>query len=120
MIVIFFRNIYIPQSSLELILNDPNKYSFSLRHGTNIVGGNYILKESNINWNIYEKQEQPEWSYPFSVDGHIYSKRIIDRLINKIIFKNPNTLEAHLCLLYKRKKNIVICFFKQIKLPFWF
>ena len=42
----FFRNIYVPQSSFELIFGNPDKYSFSLGHGANIAGGNYILKES--------------------------------------------------------------------------
>ena len=103
---IFLRNIFVPQSSLDSISNNPDKYSFSLRHGTNITGGNYTSKDSSICWNIYEKQEHPEWSYPFSVDGHIYSKRLIDRLINKIILHNPNTLEAHLACFIKEKKML--------------
>ena len=117
---VFFRNINVPQSSTELISRNPDKYSFSLRHGTNITGGNYILKESNITWNIYEKQEHPEWSYPFSVDGHIYSKRMIDLLINKIILNNPNTLEAHLACYIKEKKILSHVFSNKLSCLYGF
>ena len=117
---IFLRNIFVPQSSLELILNNPDKYSFSLRHGINITGGNYTSKDSGICWNIYEKQEHPEWSHPFSVDGHIYSKRLIDRLINKTIHNSPNTLEAHLACYIKEKKILANVFSNKLSCLYGF
>ena len=36
------------------------------------------------------------WHYPMSLDGHIFRKADFAKLIPKLNFSNPNTLEANL------------------------
>lgn len=88
------------------LLNKVKKdgYSYSLRHGANIVGGNFIYCDNFIEWNRKARQNHSEWSYPFSVDGHIYNKKTIQRILKIVIFNNPNTLEGNVAC-YVNKSN---------------
>lgn len=47
------------------------------------------------------------WSYPISVDGHIFTKKEIEITINKINFHAPNSLESEL--------QRFLCHFKEKK-----
>ncbi|MBD3315106.1 MAG: hypothetical protein GF344_04920 [Chitinivibrionales bacterium] len=44
-------------------------------------------------WN-YRKGSPSPWSYPFSLDGNILKGRTLKRMIKRINFKAPNTLEG--------------------------
>jgi len=100
----FFRDFSIPDLALCKISEHPSIASFSLRHGKNIGGGNFVELHDSLYWNIYDPQEHPEWSFPFSIDGHIYSKLFIERSFSKVWFKNPNTLEGNIACYVKEKK----------------
>lgn len=96
---IFIREVEIKKEILNWINQNPNQHSFSLRLGTsiNIPPIGLPTPEDNIiSWTYPQYIKYKNWGYRFSVDGHIYSKKIILRLITRIIFNNPSTLEAHL------------------------
>ena len=99
---LFYRNIEIPDLQ-------PNSV-FGLRHGTHLVGGKYNTTETGIEWNIYENDKTTDWGYPFSVDGHIYSKEALLKITGKIIFNNPNAMEGNIAC-YLQEKQL----FSQIK-----
>ena len=92
-----------PELMQKLELNGQS-YSYSLRHGKNILGGNYAEMRDFIEWDITKKHDHSEWSYPFSVDGHIYNKKILLHIYRKVIFKNPNTLEGNVACYIRDKK----------------
>jgi hypothetical protein len=100
----FYKPISILQPVLADIRRRPLHNSFSLRHGTNIMGGNFSYRNALLSWNVFEDHDHPEWSHPFSVDGHIYSKRFILKAFRKVWFKNPNTLECNVACYVKEKK----------------
>jgi hypothetical protein len=92
----FVDSIEIKTIFLDRIRKNKWNYCYSLRHGKNLFGGKYIEEKDGIEADRNDKHEHSEWSYPFSVDGHIYSMIVIRKLFRKIIFKNPNTLEGNI------------------------
>jgi hypothetical protein len=108
----FYKTVAVPEMAVNEIKSNPSKFSFSLRHGTNIFGGNYSSQPA-FNWNIYSKQKHPEWSHPFSVDGHIYGKSFMLHVMNKVWFKNPNTLECNLACYIREKKLVSMVYFNK-------
>lgn len=96
---IFIREVVINDDILEWINQDPNQNSFSIRLGQSINTPQKQLPSpirNIINWDYSDYDKSNNWGYRFSVDGHIYSRQLILKLINNIIFNNPSTLEAHL------------------------
>ena len=96
---IFIREVEINDDILEWINQDPNQNSFSLRLGQSINTPQKQLPSpirNIISWDYSDYDKSNNWGYRFSVDGHIYSRQLILKLINNIIFNNPSTLEAHL------------------------
>jgi hypothetical protein len=98
-----YRDVEIPNLQDE-------KSVFSLRHGMHLVNGKYKKTENGIEWNVYGNDEATDWGYPFSVDGHIYNKAALLKIIRKIIFNNPNTMEGNIACYFKEKQ-----LFSQIK-----
>ncbi len=110
----FFNRINVSAYPLKQIRENPHTSSFSLRHGSNIMGGNYSAINGLLYWNIFDKQEHPEWSFPFSIDGHIYNKEFIYTTFSKVWFKNPNTLEGNVAC-YIREKAILPTVYSNIE-----
>lgn len=92
---IFVNQIDIKSALLQKVENHGFKFSYSLRHGENIIGGNYKKNTDFIEWNIINSNKHSDWNYPFSVDGHIYNIKAMLEIFRKVIFKNPNTLEGN-------------------------
>ena len=100
---LFYREIIIPQESIQRMIDTSGKTSFSLVHGANIEGGVYTIEKDIIQLNIKDNDEKT-WGYPFSVDGHIYLKNKILPVLKNTIFNNPNTLEGNLCAYVKKRQ----------------
>jgi hypothetical protein len=101
---LFYKNIEINPELLYKITLYPKYFSYSLRHGTNIVGGNYENFSDRITWQLISTDNNSEWSYPFSVDGHIYAKDEVMKILFRVLFKNPNTLEGNVACYVKEHK----------------
>jgi len=78
---------------------------FSLRLGKNCnyshpANLHYELAEHEIDGEYmtfdYTKQQNGDFRYPLSTDGHIFNTNFIKDLLIQIDFKNPNTLEMFL------------------------
>jgi hypothetical protein len=78
---------------------------FSLRLGKNCnyshpANLHYELGEHEIDGEYitfdYTKQQNGDFRYPLSTDGHIFNTKLIKDLLIEIDFSNPNTLEAFL------------------------
>lgn len=90
--IVFYRK---PEFLHGLLLSED--FCYSLRLGQNIV--NCPVKHNSngmydIRWKWSEAKKY--FSYPLSVDGHIFRTDQIRGLIEQIEFTNPNKLEAHL------------------------
>jgi hypothetical protein len=49
-----------------------------------------------LKWKWNDNMQSPDWSYPLSVDGHIFYRAELLAALKNINFKNPNTLEANM------------------------
>lgn len=106
---LFIRDVEIGNDIKDWIKQKPEQNSLSLRLGLGINTPQKPLPKSIngiITWKYSDYTEYKNWGYPFSVDGHIYSKKLIKPLLDKIIFNNPSTLEAHLYD-YSMKKHLL-------------
>lgn len=96
---LFIRNVEIGKGTKDWIEQKPEQNSLSLRLGLGVNKAQKTLPQpidGIIEWKYSDYTEYKNWGYPFSVDGHIYSRKLIKSLLEKIIFNNPSTLEAHL------------------------
>ena len=107
-----------------------NKIIFSLRLGKNCVYSHpanlhYQLGEHEINGVFmsfdYTKQQNGDFKYPLSTDGHIFNTNLIKDLLIEVDFRNPNTLEAYLqrFVMSNSISNTVKCFLesKLVSIP---
>lgn len=115
--------LFIKKFDLTALNNfDTKKYIPSMRLGANITYS-YIKQKSisqpkfaNLSNNIISWQwneNNSYWSYPLSVDGHIYSKKEIQIISKLITFNSPNTYEHQLQKFYGLYKCKLGCSFKQ-------
>lgn len=102
----FINDIEVREADLDWINAAPENRQFSLRlgKGENDLPSSVSDNSVYCNWNMYENIHS--WGYPFSVDSHIYNKEYILRLFRKYLFINPNTLEANICGVVKRKRKL--------------
>lgn len=103
---VFINNVTIPENLLFKVNQNPYQNSISLRLGLkmNNPPKNILINDKVINWEYYKQEINNNWGYPFSVDGHIYSKKIILELFKKIIFSNPSSLEMFCCEYVRLRK----------------
>lgn len=96
---VFIRDIEISNNTLNWIEEDAEHRQFSLRigQGMNNQPDNTICNDGMIEWNFYDYLPDNNWGYPFSVDGHIYSRQAVLLFFRKYVFTNPSTLESVIC-----------------------
>jgi hypothetical protein len=113
---IFFMTddaIFVEDYNLSDVLNfNPLEEIFSLRLGKDlkfsfaynkeqilpdfkneIINNQYFYK-----WTWGDMKSSPDWVYPLSLDGTVFSSSEINIMLKYIGFKNPNSLEANLQL----------------------
>lgn len=102
----FYRDTNITPNIYEIINDDPENSSFSTRLGKNIVTIPKRARQcgSYFTWDYYDTESLQDWSYPFSVDGVIYSSHFIYSVMKKILYINPNTFEGFLVGYVKRNR----------------
>ncbi len=86
---------------------------FSLRLGSNIKHCPYI-EENLIAYEFQWEKQTKYWTYPFSLDGHIFRTDFIKPIIEKINFTNPNKLESHLQKYKKQAPKYMSCFNQSV------
>jgi hypothetical protein len=69
-------------------------------------------KEGVIKWEW--KKHYYDANYSLSVDYHIFTTKDIYKLVNKITFENPNTLEANLQIFSNFPKQIMAAFEQSV------
>ena len=71
-------------------------------------------------WKWNDEPESPDWCYPLSVDGHVFSRKELFLMCNNISFNTPNSLEANLQVFvdfYKYRHGIMYDKVKLVNVP---
>jgi hypothetical protein len=94
----FYRVVNIDVEILHVLQENPRQNSFSFRHGLNIEGGGPQGRKHGEfwEWSFYSEGNSDFWSYPFSIDGHVYSREFLLQFMRKVLYVNPNSLEGFL------------------------
>lgn len=117
----FYSSVKLDDNIFNWINKNPQCNSFSLRLGLGInQEEDKTEKDGYIIWDYYNACEKKNWSYQFSVDGHIYSNKILRRLSDKIFFTNPSFFESMICNYVREHKlfNQGMCFKKSTLLSY--
>lgn len=101
----FVNQVDVNSKILDWINDSPYQRQYSIRIGKGMNNQEDIVSEEQgiLSWNFYRCNRKTNWGYNFSVDGHIYSKKVIVELFSKYIFTNPNSLESFIYSQVRRK-----------------
>lgn len=95
---LFCRDAHIDSKILNEIANDKNyRTVYSLRHGINLEPKPASIQPygNDFIWNVTPSPpELSHWTYLFSIDGHIYPKKLLIPVFKKLNFSNPNSFEG--------------------------
>lgn len=99
---IFFNTI--KEEDIIKVFEDKDVFCFSPRLGENItycyiMEGNNVLFGQEKDENIIKWDWQKhylDFGYPISVDSHVFKTKDIYKLVKKVAFENPNTMEDNL------------------------
>lgn len=102
---VFYREVEIPLDALQFIRAQPEQYSLKLSLGCNVRGvpPSAQRKGELLLWDFYGADAGGDWGYPFSVDGVIYDRAVLNETTRKILFSNPNSLEAFVVEFVRRR-----------------
>lgn len=94
---VFYNDVFLDEQVLSEFKKDPENSSYRMYVGDNIEGfPDYIQKKGNhYEWDYYADKNITHWSYPFSVDGTIYNAKHLLKVLEKIPYHNPITLEEN-------------------------
>lgn len=92
----WIHDVALSTEALDWLDADPDHRQYVLRLGRELQDKPTSVTEeaSHLSWRFSQHPFVSSWGYPFSVDAHIYDKRLVLRYFQKYIFANPNTLEG--------------------------
>ena len=117
----FYSDVYLTEYIFSWVNEKPFKRSFSLRLGLGVNQEEPKTEKNGfVYWDYYRSCEKKNWTYQFSVDGHIYSTKMLSRLADKIFFTNPSFFESMICNYVREHKmlNEGMCFKKSTLLSY--
>jgi hypothetical protein len=95
---LFCRDVHIDTKILDEIANDKSgRTVYSLRHGLNLDPKPSSIEPygENLIWNVTpSSSELAHWTYLFSIDGHVYQRKLLLPAFKKLNFSNPNSFEG--------------------------
>ena len=119
---LFFKPAPFAISDVDRVFQKYNPAAISLRLGLNSaqpIGGNRVMKildyETDdqgvfIYWDRTRYHSCYDLNYPLTLDGNIFQRDTLSRLVNCVSFKEPNDLEIKLLSqTYKLPSTIVSC-----------
>lgn len=103
---VFTSDVSLTENLLNIFQNNPKETSYRMYIGDNIEGfPDFVNKINNhYEWDYYAEQKITHWTYPFSVDGTIYDTKNLLKILRKIAYHNPITLEENTVKYVMRNK----------------
>lgn len=94
---VYLNDIDLNKEVLSIFKKNPSEVSYRMYVGDNLNGfPNFVQKKNNhYEWDYYAEKKITHWTYPFSVDGTIYNTKVLKKVLKKIAYHNPITLEEN-------------------------
>jgi hypothetical protein len=118
---VVYRSINFQKFEISRLFEQYNPSCLSLRLGLNTTIQDYHRKTKAylpknpkqygkfLLWSITQIPPLTNFSYPLSVDGHIFKRETILPLIKDVEYTNPNTMEGNWCHHIKKVSPIMSC-----------
>lgn len=92
---LWIRDVHISEEIFSMIKNNPSSISYRMYVGDNLVEIPAFVKKWNgiYLWDYYSEKRVTHWTYPFAIDGTVYSRSFISSLLSKIWCSGPVDLE---------------------------
>lgn len=96
---LFIRPTRLDAARTDIVLRDPNSaYTLSFRHGLTFQpkpADSRPFAEGGFCWHVSDSiAGLGQWTWRFSVDGHLYPRRALLPILRKLHYANPNSLEG--------------------------
>jgi hypothetical protein len=104
---IFFKRTLIPEKVFNIISNSKKDYFYRFFTGDHFKGYNSLPKNFRIIYHNDEKvnffewshknsyfKNSPLWNYRFTIEGTVFNKDVLIKLLKNLLYNNPITLEA--------------------------
>lgn len=96
---LFTRPVQLDNTRLKTILDDPlYAHTLSLRHGLSLLPLPTDIRANRTGGHIWQIQRNlanlGHWTWRFSVDGHLYTRRALLPVLRRLNYANPNSLEG--------------------------
>jgi hypothetical protein len=104
---IFFKRTLIPEKVFNIISNSKKDYFYRFFTGDHFKGYNSLPKNFRIIYHNDEKvnffewshknsyfKNSPLWNYRFTIEGTVFNKDVLIKLLKNLLYHNPITLEA--------------------------
>jgi len=103
---IMFKDTIVPETAFSLIKTDPKSYSYRFISGVHFKDENGIPENMHVHyyeeggkpvffgWRNSDEHATEVWKYRFHVDGTIYEKNTLNKLLKPLIYHMPTTLEG--------------------------
>jgi len=102
---IFYKNTYIPNEVFELILENKYQTYYRFFTGDHFVGKYSLPKKMKIDqfsdqgidffrWSNNDPHAKYLWNYRFTIEGTVFHKDALIKLLSPMLYHNPITLEA--------------------------
>ena len=92
---LWIRNVHISDEIFNMIKNNPSSVSYRMYVGDNLEELPAFVKKWNgiYLWDYYAEKRVTHWTYPFAIDGTVYSRSFISSLLCEIWCSGPVDLE---------------------------
>ncbi|RTZ00899.1 hypothetical protein EKM02_07460 [Flavobacterium sp. RSP49] len=93
----FFDDLDVEEDVLTLIRNNPRNTSYRCYVGENLENFPSYVKRwgDNYLWDYFKDKNITHWSYNFAVDGTIYDRKTLLKILCKVPYHNPVSLETN-------------------------
>ena len=102
---IFYKNTYIPNKVFDLILENKYQTYYRFFTGDHFVGKYSLPKKMKIDqfsdqgidffrWSNNDPYAKYLWNYRFTIEGTVFHKDALIKLLSPMLYHNPITLEA--------------------------
>jgi len=93
----FFDHLIIDEDVFSLIRNNPENVSYRAYVGENLEHfPSYVKRWGNhYLWDYFRDKNVTHWSYNFAIDATVYHRETLLRLLRKVPYHNPVSLEAN-------------------------
>lgn len=92
---LWINDVNISEEIFNMIKNNPSSVSYRMYVGNNLEELPPFVRNWNgiYLWDYYSEKRVTHWTYPFAIDGTVYSRSFIASILNKMWYSGPVDLE---------------------------